>query len=399
MHHGQYGFYFFWGFRVEEKRMANTGFDSRNDQLERIVSLLLFVMLIVLLFLGLWPRFYFEGNNIEWLEDEQSIRFTPPAMAYVDALNAGSSGVVGEFSMHLAVSVGRMEKHGFRPMLTMHDGSDQDQLAIWHWDRSLIVMNGDDYDFRKGWPRLSIDKVLREDEQVFISIVSDETGTRIFIDGELVGYNASVTLKVPATGERLRLVLGNSVYGKHGWYGTFHVLACYSYAFSIETVEEHFQHWRVKGDLGDIEKESMMFGYTFSDVSGSTIDDTSSWNNDLVLPPHLVPLKREVYTKPSNDIHSASFWRDVLLNLVGFIPFGFCLRWQLQLRRPQAVLSSVLIAASCCVGLSLLIETAQIWLPGRNSSLLDLILNSFGALMGIGLFELAKRVRRPTQLF
>ena len=140
-----------------------------------------------------------------------------------------------------------------------------------------------------------------------------------------------------------------------------------------------------------------MFGYTFSDVAEDSINDISTWNNDLVLPTHLVPLKREVYTKPSNNIHSSSFWQDVLLNLVGFIPFGFFLCWQLQLSRPQAVWRSVLIATTCCVSLSLVIETAQIWLPGRNSSLLDLLLNSFGALLGIGLFEIVKRVRRTTQ--
>ncbi len=378
---------------MDRESTTNTGSEVNNRQLGRYLSLLLFVVIIVLMLLGLWPRYYFDGNNVEWLKNEQSIRFTPPAMAYVDALKTGSRGGGEGFTMHLAVSVGRMEKHGFRPMLTMHDGSDHEQLAIWHWDRSLIVMNGDDYDYRKKWPRLSIDKVLDEDENVFISIVSDKSGTRIFIDSELVGYNATVRLKIPAASERLRLVLGNSVYGKHGWYGMFHGLACYDYAFSTEMIEKAFSLWRLTGKFGEVDKKRMMFGYTFSQVVDGSIGDISGYQNDLVIPPHLVPLKREFYTKPLNDIHSSSFLRDVLMNLIGFVPLGFLLCWQLQLIRPQAVMSSVLVATICCVGLSLFIETAQIWLPGRNSSLLDLILNSSGAALGIGLFEAVKRVR------
>jgi glycopeptide antibiotics resistance protein len=86
--------------------------------------------------------------------------------------------------------------------------------------------------------------------------------------------------------------------------------------------------------------------------------------------------------------------RDVLLNILLFVPFGYLLS-----KRPPACGGSVI--GVVCLGalLSGLIEFLQIFTHGRFPSATDLVNNVVGAALGVGLarFEVAKTLgsRRP----
>ena len=65
-----------------------------------------------------------------------------------------------------------------------------------------------------------------------------------------------------------------------------------------------------------------------------------------------------------------------VLNVVCFIPFG------LLLGRLSFVTSPVLIAGIYCFVISISVECAQLFIPGRYSSLADLGANTFGGILG-----------------
>lgn len=67
---------------------------------------------------------------------------------------------------------------------------------------------------------------------------------------------------------------------------------------------------------------------------------------------------------------------DVAINLLGFIPFGILLA---RLRKPTVSLRAVVISTSA---LSLSIEIGQIFFQGRFTSIVDIICNVAGALLG-----------------
>lgn len=71
---------------------------------------------------------------------------------------------------------------------------------------------------------------------------------------------------------------------------------------------------------------------------------------------------------------------DILINLVAYAPFGFLLALGLKTRTgaPAAVMIATLLAAM----LSLAMESAQMFLPARIASSVDLLTNSAGALFG-----------------
>jgi VanZ family protein len=71
---------------------------------------------------------------------------------------------------------------------------------------------------------------------------------------------------------------------------------------------------------------------------------------------------------------------DILINLAAYAPLGFLLAIALRGRLPAP--ASVLIAALGATGLSLAMESAQMFLPTRIANNLDLLTNGTGALFG-----------------
>lgn len=132
--------------------------------------------------------------------------------------------------------------------------------------------------------------------------------------------------------------------------------------------------------------------YTFEEDPGNVIRNHATTSApDLLIPqtfrrfrpewlgfPH--PLKR-------SDI------RDAIVNITGFIPFGFCLFLYLRVSgefsQRGALWCAVLIGGLT----SLAIELSQVFLPTRDSSALDLINNIIATLAGSMLGGVASRRR------
>lgn len=94
---------------------------------------------------------------------------------------------------------------------------------------------------------------------------------------------------------------------------------------------------------------------------------------------------------------NASF-SDVSINILGFIPLGYLmLSYFLSSNRIQKKIPVVCLTMAACIGISLLIELSQYYIPGRSSSLSDLFFNGVGAFAGITYFLLEKRISRKKQ--
>jgi glycopeptide antibiotics resistance protein len=83
---------------------------------------------------------------------------------------------------------------------------------------------------------------------------------------------------------------------------------------------------------------------------------------------------QEFVAHPSN-------WVDLADNVVMFLPFGFAWAWLSRSWGWQIPLTIVL-AVVCSAGFSLLVETLQLFLPPRMSSITDISTNSLGGFLG-----------------
>jgi VanZ family protein len=277
----------------------------------------------------------------------------------------------------------------------MHDGADRRQLAIWQYGTSLIVMNGDDYSSKERRPRIVGRDVLSPQRTSYFTITSGEHGTLLYVDGMFAAGNSNWKLAMPVEGgDQLRLVLGHSVYGKYAWMGDLHGLAISGKALSEDAVMRRFERWAKDRNFDFLKQESTMLLFTFADTNGDSFVDESGRNLTLVLPEHMTVLKKTFLSPPWRHLnwsHVASV--DAVVNVVGFIPLGVVLYGFLQGFSGQFNKHKGLLAVIVCMFLSLGIELSQAWIPTRYSTQLDLILNTFGAWLGIVGWKLIHRVK------
>jgi hypothetical protein len=84
---------------------------------------------------------------------------------------------------------------------------------------------------------------------------------------------------------------------------------------------------------------------------------------------------------------------DVAINILGFIPLGYLMMSYLfSINRIQKKISAFFLTIAACIGISLIIESLQYYLPGRSSSLVDVLFNGLGALGGVIYCLLEKKI-------
>lgn len=337
------------------------------------------------LYFGLRTRGNGNTNDVSWLPDKIALRFQGSGMAYVDDLPiARLNRKIDSLTIEIVIRPGRNQRQGFGPLLLLHDGNDQQQVVIWQYKDSLIVMNGNDYNNARRWPRITGMHILEPDQIRYLTITANkEKGTRLFVDGEMVATKKDWRLRIPHEGKPLRLVLGNSVYGNHGWIGDIYELGIAAKATSSERVRERYKK-RVESRTFSLLKTDLPEQIIkFNQQSWSQASDITLDNPLLIIPPEVVALEKAILSTPQayfrlNRVTMA----DISLNIFGFVPLGAVL---------FAYLGSYFgfddrrkwIALMFCAALSLGIELAQVWIPTRFSTLLDLLLNTIGAWIGI----------------
>lgn len=362
--------------------------DEQPQVKHRMFAVPVLVVVLITLFFGLKSERWHVDNNIRCLPGSNTLQIRNPGMAYVDEVHSLKNiGPKDDFTIHVGLTPNASRRSGFRPILMLHDGDDHLQLALWQWKASVIVMNGNDYDHTRKWPRLTAVDALHEGEISLISITVGDHGSRLLVNGLPAGAGEDWRLSIPAGVGKLRLVLGNSVYGRNGWDGDLHGVAFYSREFPPAAVGNYYDAWLREDRFPAQPDSDLLLLYTFDDGEGQLILDRSGHNQPLLLPGTPVQFKREFLSFPSHGFRAnRSLFVDIAINLIGFMPLGvvLCLWLHQSPAIPGKYLISTVVIFS--FALSLGIEISQAWLPDRSSSLLDLCLNTAGAWLGAILF-------------
>jgi len=127
--------------------------------------------------------------------------------------------------------------------------------------------------------------------------------------------------------------------------------------------------------------------YLFNDKNGKRAADQAIGSHTLYIPTKMVLLNKKILSLrrvPTNV--DSSFVEDVLLNFIGFIPMGFVIMMTFVKAAGFFRKRHIWMTISLCFGVSLTIEILQAWIPSRSSDCLDLLLNTFGALLGVMMY-------------
>ncbi len=349
------------------------------------------VLIIIggMLFFGLRPKGYQPANQVQWIEEGPGISFDRFAVAYTNSEDF-SPLRDGGFSVVFAVRPETSSRPDYRILMVVHDGDDERQLVIGQWRNWIVAMNGDDYDARRKVRRINVD-FSGEEGAVLVAFTSGESGTRAYLNGQLHKTYSALRLNWPNDGGKARLVVGNSIYGRHPWRGELGGLAVFDTALSAQYIDVLYGEWQEKGKFAFSEHDFLTMLFPLVEGEGKIAHDLSGNSIHLQLPSRMQILKKE-FLSPVWHLseNTADFALDVFLNFFGFFPLGFVLAALLargrRLRRYywQA-------AILFCFAFSLSLEIAQVWMPSRYSHLMDLVLNTAGGAMGVGLYAAVRR--------
>jgi len=325
------------------------------------------------------------------VSESPGIKFGKYGIAYTEpffeAIQNNISGPSG-FSFEISLKPKKHEEGGFNFIIALHNGKDSDQLLMAQWRTHIIFMNGDDYNYKRRMKRISVDTATLPTKDFFISVTTGKEGTKIYFNGQLLREKKDLKLKIPNEGMKARLILGNSVYGRNSWNGTVYGLAFYQYELTPQRVSLHYDQWLKEKNFSFVKKENPYLLYLFDGNNSLRYLDHSGRNNHINIPSRMKILKKKFLGLPTNLFNYTSVpIQDVILNLIGFIPFGFILTATLIRLDGSIGKHGQLMAVIFGFLLSLTIESIQSWAPARDSSILDLILNTFGTLIGVIIYR------------
>lgn len=370
---------------------------SRGGSRRRWRWLLLLVVTFATLWAGLDPKGYRFRNEVAWLGARPGLKFgkfgrvhSAPFLDAKTAVRLNQSG----YTLALAFNPAADHDGGFRIIASFHAGDDRTQIIIGQWRDFVIVMNGDDYDNRRRLPRVAADTALFADRPLMLTITTATNGTSLYLNGERVAANSKLHLTLPAKPELGRLVLGNSVNASQPWMGEVSFLELLTGPLTAQEVHAHYLDWRLGGARKPKPPAHAVLTFDFAEAGGSTIVNRGSLAQPLTIPARLHALgARALAWDAPVGASNQSLTFDIVLNFIGFMPFGIAFALILR-TSPQSRFKTLLLTTVAGLALSLIIELAQAWIPSRDSSLRDLLLNTAGAPAGT-LIAIATR-KRPS---
>jgi hypothetical protein len=370
--------------------------NRKQIPLKWLISLSVAFLLIILA-VGLKPRGFRFSNKVSWIMEQSGIRFSRYGIAYTnpfnDLIEANISGT-DDFSLEIALKPASYHGQRFKFVWSIHDGTDSEQLVMGQWRSWFIVMNGDDYAYRRKTKRIAADAAdgaSQSPQTRLVTITTGKEGTKIYFDGELVSTQKDLTLKIPING-KARLLAGNSVYGKHPWRGDIYGLALYRHTITSQEAALHFNRWSKDQSFSFARDDNPLVLYLFDEMGGTRALDHSGGNLHLEIPSRMQVLEKRILALPWNNFKfNRSFITDIIVNLIGFIPFGFVLIALLIRLGGIFEKHDVLIVVALCFLVSFALEIFQAWMPSRSSHMLDLFSNTLGSLTGAIIYRFFNR--------
>ena len=357
---------------------------------KRLFVYLLISYILIILFWGLWPFNFQSVNGVDWLKQENGIHFRNRGIVYGPAKNLDQIPKLGK-NESISIELWLIPDSDDRKRSYIFCMYDESHPEIFSISQAKSLLNISKYKIpdtnclNHDWRWLN--KTFVKGQRRFLTITSDRDSTTIYLDGKKAKtfQDYSLTLNREQNPE-YQVVIGNDPSGLKPWTGELLGLAIYNQALSPEQASEHFEKWKSESALSLLKEKDIIALYPMDEQGGKTIHNVVSDRYNLLIPDKFKILKKNFLQLSCNALKlDSSTLRDVAINILGFIPLGYFLFvyiFSIQtLKTPSWRL--IILAILGGIALSFIIEILQAYLPTRNSSLSDLIFNTFGTGLGI----------------
>ena len=344
----------------------------------RILGALCIFVFCGILVAGLWP-FHHPMNQVTWLGNTNGLLFGHHGTVLSASIFNGL-GSQGEAAGSLELWIEPQRTNDAHTLLAFSAPENHLQFSLHQSDSDLELHRGPGNEHFGRASVAYVDDVFHRGKLVFITITAGRRRTAVYLDGILARTFRHFQLS--GMDFKGQLVVGTSPVVNDSWSGKLRGLAIYQQELTPAQVSRHNKSWKTKGrpDLG--EDEHVLALYLFDEHRGSIVHDRSGSGIDLNIPERYMIL-HEKFLEPAwreFDLRWG-YWKNVLINIGGFIPLGFlfCAYFSSARQIERPTLLTILSGAT----VSLIIEVLQAFLPTRDSGTTDLITNTLGTCLGV----------------
>jgi VanZ family protein len=344
----------------------------------KIVTLLTVGIWIGIFVAGLWPFNFVPKNRMHWLPDRAGLHFDGYGQVYSSVPVSSSRGPDGAAEATIEMVFTPSKSYNDASTIFALVNQNEVSFAIGQSLTDLFLQGSFTQGGGKPKVKLWIDDVCGHAQELFVTVTLDMRHVDVYLDGQLARSFPASTQADNLSG---KVLVGHSVKGGGEWSGSVARLAIFAGTLDTAEISRRYEQWTKTRHLGR-ELNHRGAEYDFVTAAGDFVRNSGETGPDLVVPKTFRLSKATVLEWPDHLNRSVAI--DAVVNIAGFVPFGFvtclCLRFWTGWSISRCVLMTILVGAS----VSLVIELLQVFLPTRDSSLADLVTNILGTALGTG---------------
>jgi VanZ like family/Concanavalin A-like lectin/glucanases superfamily len=343
-----------------------------------VLKILAAAGICTLLAITLWPFNPWPRNEVSWIPDEDGLRLCHYGTILSVAQFPNEAGAENEpFSLELWMVPWRDE--GSTVMFAFFVPENPGQFVVRQDGLDVSVSHTTRQREGKDRDPLIARQVIALNKGTLVTVTASPKETTLYVNGQPQSTSQSFGLsRKNLTGE---FVIGTSPVESEAWCGILRGIAIYKNELTAHEVESHYKTWLSNHDEARIDKRSIVALYLFRERSGTLVRNAIQPGVDLRIPTYYTIRRRNVLLPPWKEFRTEwAYVRDLILNVLGFIPLGLILYlyFLLALESKRPWLMSYITGTI----LSLFIEILQSFLPMRGSGWTDVITNSAGTALG-----------------
>jgi VanZ family protein len=347
------------------------------------------ILVVITLFAaGLWPFNPFPRNQVAWLDTGKGLQFGDHVVVFSRG-SLGGTRLKRDSSCTLAI---RLQPdagypNGSGTLLGFYAPEDPSQFRLMQW-RDVLLIRKDYRDAEKHLKtaEIDLDRAFLAGGPVSFTITANADGSVAYRDGVRAAGTTRMGLScADFTGQ---LVLGDSAVIDNPWRGKVLDLVIYDRELTPQEIAGEYASWNANQTVSELSGDQHIVAhYTFTEGRGRNAHSQPGSAPELYISEIFKVPHKKMLMWPWEESHDKRDFRDISINILGFVPFGFV--FVAYFTSHRNVGNATIITILCGAAISLAIEILQVYIPGRDSGMLDIITNTFGTFLGALLFRWA----------
>ena len=322
-------------------------------------------------FLTLYPFNFLQRNKVAALTN--GLSFVMPATAYTLHPHEALSYLYQfTFLLHVTPATDDVGRAAHIMCSGNDEWSQNFSINQWHNHLNVQFFNRESKQFNE----LTIPEIFKKNKPSWIALTFNGTTIRCYVDGVKKAERKTGPMALTQWDSASAIVFGTDASGRQQWEGAIHSAAIFDRAFKAAELK--------KPDL-IFTKYSSIIHYEFGGRASGYLRSTGRDRDSVCIPELFTPYCRSTLLDTFRVLGRQRLdVRDIVANIFFFLPMGYFFALALR-RRCHSVLSFIMLSIGFGLMLSVSMESLQILLPSRFSSMVDVLSNTTGTAIGAAL--------------